>query len=95
LIPGLPAKTTTFPYFPAQKLAQVAELCETGDLILFVSTKPTLDVFHTGVLVERAGSWRLRHATRTAGAVIEQALVEFVSRNETAGFVLLRPLCRA
>lgn len=94
LIAGLPSKTATFLYFPTQILARVVELLDTGDLMLFVSTRETLDVFHTGLLVERGGRWFLRHATRSAGAVIEQELGEFVSRNEMAGFVLLRPLCR-
>jgi hypothetical protein len=94
LIAGLPAKTTTFLYFPAQSREKVAGLFETGDLIFFVSMKNTLDVFHTALLVEREGRWLLRHATRTAGAVIEQDLIEFISRNEMAGFMLLRPLCR-
>ncbi len=94
LIAGLPEKKTTFRYFPAQRLADVAGLFEIGDLILFVSTREALDVFHTGLLIECEGRWLMRHATRTAGAVIEQELVEFVSRNEMAGFVLLRPLCR-
>jgi hypothetical protein len=94
LIAGLPAKTTAFRYFPTQSRAKVAELFDTGDLILFVSTKEALDVFHTGLLVAHEGRWLLRHATRTAGAVIEQELVEFMSQNEMAGFILLRPLCR-
>jgi hypothetical protein len=93
LIAGLPATTTTFLYFPTQSRAEVAELFRTGDLILFVSTKETLDVFHTGLLVETGGRWLLRHATRTAGAVTEQELVGFMSQNGMAGFVLLRPLC--
>jgi N-acetylmuramoyl-L-alanine amidase-like protein len=76
LIPGLPAKTATFSYFRTQSRAEVAERFGTGDLILFVSTRETLDVFHTGLLVERDGRWLLRHATRTAGAVIEQELAE-------------------
>jgi Protein of unknown function (DUF1460) len=94
LIAGLPARTTTFRYIPTQSLGHLTGLIEAGDLIFFVSTKNTLDVFHTGLLVERAGRWLLRHATRTAGAVIEQDLVEFMSQNEMAGFILLRPLCR-
>ena len=94
LIAGLPAKTATFRYFPTQSHAKTSELFATGDLMLFVSTKETLDVFHTGLLVEREGRWLLRHATRTAGAVVEEELAEFMSRNEMAGFVLLRPLCR-
>lgn len=94
LIAGLRAQTTTFRYFPTQSRAEVAGLIEAGDLIFFVSTKNTLDVFHTGLLVGRERRWLLRHATRTAGAVIEQDLVEFMSQNEMAGFILLRPLCR-
>lgn len=94
LIAGLPEKTASFSYFSAQHLADTTELFETGDLILFVSTKETLDVFHTGFLIERKGRWLLRHATRTAGAVIDQELVEFMNQNTLAGFVLLRPLCR-
>lgn len=94
LIAGLPSKTATFRYFPTENCAEVAELFETGDLILFVSTRETLDVFHTGLLVDREGRWLLRHATRAAGAVIEQELGDFMRQNEMAGFVLLRPLCR-
>lgn len=94
LIAGLPAKTATFRYFPTQSTAEVTTLFGIGDLILFVSTRDTLDVFHTGLLVEHAGRWLLRHATRSAGFVIDQDLVEFMSQNEMAGFILLRPLCR-
>jgi len=94
LIPGLPARTATFAYFPNQSLAEANEKIETGDLILFVSAKATLDVFHTGLLVRRDGRIFMRHATRTAHAVIEQDLVEFMSTNEMMGFILLRPLCR-
>ncbi|HXI90230.1 MAG TPA: N-acetylmuramoyl-L-alanine amidase-like domain-containing protein [Blastocatellia bacterium] len=94
LIAGLQAKTATFLYFPTQSSTKAAGLIESGDLIFFVSVKNTLDVFHTALLIEREGRWLLRHATRTAGAAIEQDLIEFTSRNEMAGFILLRPLCR-
>lgn len=93
LIAGLPATAATFRYFPKQRSVEVAELVETGDLIFFVSTKERLDVFHTGLLVKHEGNLLLRHATRTANAVIEQSLSEFVSQNEMAGCILLRPLC--
>lgn len=94
IIPGLPPKTTTFGYFSKQGSGEVGELIETGDLILFVSTGKTLDVFHTGLLVKHDAQILLRHATRTANAVIEQDLVEFMSKNKMAGFILLRPLCQ-
>ena len=91
LIAGLQPKTTTFLYFPTHSCGKVAGLIETGDLIFFVSMKNTLDVFHTALLVKRERVLLMRHATRTAGAVIEQDLIEFMSRNEMAGFILLRP----
>lgn len=93
LIAGLPAQTTSFRYFPSHHVDAVVERVETGDLIFFVSTRPTLDVFHTALLVKRKGNIFLRHATRTANAVIEQDLSDFIGNNQTAGFVLLRPLC--
>jgi Protein of unknown function (DUF1460) len=94
LIPGLPVRAATFHYVPNRSLAEVAGQVDTGDLILFVSTRETLDVFHAGLLVKRDAQILLRHATRTANAVIEQDLGEFMSKNEMEGFVLLRPLCR-
>ena len=91
VISGLPEKYASFNYFPTEGYTDVVELFQTGDVIVFVSTKETLDVFHTGFLIEDKNRWLLRHATRTAGAVIDQELSEFVDRNIMAGFVLLRP----
>lgn len=94
LIAGLPTETTSFHYFPNQSLGAIVEQVETGDLIFFASTRTTLDVFHTGLLVKRERNTGMRHATRTAKAVIEQDLSEFISQNIMAGFILLRPLCQ-
>jgi hypothetical protein len=66
----------------------------TGDLILFVSTREHLDVFHTGILIRRDDRVLMRHATRSAGKVIEQDLADFLKTNRMSGFILARPLCR-
>ena len=94
LIPGLPAKTAAFNCFPKESLSHVVELAQSGDLVFFVSTRSDLDVFHTGLLIKREAQMMLRHATRSVGAVIEQDLRGFVAKNEPAGVVLLRPVCR-
>jgi hypothetical protein len=73
-------------------MASIAPQIETGDLVLFASAKRNLDFFHTGLLIDRDGEIVLRHATRSAGAVIEQPLPEFLSRFRMSGFVLLRPV---
>jgi hypothetical protein len=64
----------------------------TGDLILFASARKRLDVFHAGLLVLRKEETVLRHATRSAGAVIDQPLDSFLKSNRMSGFILLRPL---
>jgi hypothetical protein len=91
-VDGLPRKGVTFRCFPKKKFAGVRPLVRTGDLILFASTRKQLDVFHTGLLVKNDDVILLRHAARTAGAVIEQALTEFLDAHRMSGFILLRPL---
>ena len=91
-IKGLPPTQATFRCFPRQRLQQVLPVCETGDLMLFASTKRWLDVFHVGVLIKHEKGYAMRHATRTAGCVIEQDLSEFIRKNRMSGFMLLRPV---
>jgi hypothetical protein len=91
-IDGLPAKNVTLRCFPKNRLARVSQMCKTGDVILFASTKKSLDVFHVGLLIERNHGLVMRHATRTAGRVIEQELEDFVTANRMSGLILLRPI---
>jgi len=93
LVPGLPSRTETFSYFPKSNLGDLWVPIETADLALFVSERETLDVFHTGIFIKHHNEVLMRHATRTAGSVIEQPLVDFLNNNKLAGLILLRPLC--
>ncbi|HKA21039.1 MAG TPA: N-acetylmuramoyl-L-alanine amidase-like domain-containing protein [Blastocatellia bacterium] len=94
LIEGLEARTTKFKYFPAEELVAANRVMDDGDIILFVSTRNDLDVFHTGIVFERDGRMIMRHATRRAGLVIDQDLDEFVGQNQLSGIVVLRPICQ-
>jgi len=94
LIEGLEAKTTNVSYFPTEAMVSANELMDDGDLILFVSTRKDLDVFHTGFVFDRGGRIVMRHATRRAGLVVDQDLDEFVGQNQLAGIIVLRPLCQ-
>jgi len=94
MIEGLQTRTTTFRYFPSEVLRTGTNIIEGGDVILFVSTRDALDVFHTGFGFHQDGRIILRHATRRAGSVVDQNLDEFMSQNQLAGIVLLRPLCQ-
>jgi N-acetylmuramoyl-L-alanine amidase-like protein len=94
VVQGLPSRRVTFRLFPKRRLAAIRSRIRTGDLILFVSTKKHLDVFHTGILIRCDDRVLLRHATRSAGKVIEQDLSDFLKKNRMTGFILARPLCR-
>jgi hypothetical protein len=91
-VAGLPVKDVTLRCFPKATLRRMLRICRTGDLVLFASTKKSLDVFHIGLLVQRNDELLMRHATRTAGKVIEQNLEGFVRGNRMSGLILLRPL---
>ena len=94
VVQGLPPRRVTFRCFPKRRFARTKHRMRTGDLILFVSTKKQLDVFHTGILIRQDDRVLLRHATRSTGKVVEQDLREFLINHRMSGFILARPLCR-
>lgn len=94
LIEGLKTRTTNFKYFPSEEMVAAKRMMDDGDIILFVSTRNDLDVFHTGLVFDRGGRIVMRHATRRAGFVVDQELEEFVGQNQLAGIIVLRPLCQ-
>jgi N-acetylmuramoyl-L-alanine amidase-like len=93
-VTGLPHKKISFRCFPKRNLPHVSSLIQTGDFILFASTRKLLDVFHTGLLIKDDETILMRHATRAAGAVIEQDLTSFLDAHRMSGLILLRPICR-
>ena len=93
-VPGIPSEQKTFRCFPKRTFTKVSSRIQTGDVIMFVSTKKHLDVFHAGILIRRGKQIFLRNAARSAGKVIEQDVREFLRANRMSGFILARPLCR-
>jgi cell wall-associated NlpC family hydrolase len=64
---------------------------QSGDLIFFVSTRQYLDVFHAGIIVRDGKRVFMRHASRSQGFVVEQALSEFLKANRMTGVIVVRP----
>ena len=95
LIPSLPSKEVALRCLPKQRIARDRAIGKSGDILLFVSTRRNLDVFHLGFLIRRESERLLRHASRTARCVIEEDLNSFLSRYRMAGVILLRPTCPA
>jgi hypothetical protein len=91
LVPGLPPERTRFECVPKPSVGRLALHLKTGDLIFFASTRKHLDVFHSGILVRDGDRLRMRHASRSQGAVVEQDLDEFLKSNRIAGVIVVRP----
>lgn len=91
LLTALPPHTTTVRYFPTQTLQDASRCVADGDIILFVSTRQELDVFHIGMLFRDQEDILLRHASRSRGQVVEHTLDEFVHANTMPGFIVARP----
>ncbi|MDL1951710.1 DUF1460 domain-containing protein, partial [Acidobacteria bacterium ACD] len=91
-VPGLPPRRVRFSCVPKARLPRLARHLATGDVVLFASTRRHLDVFHCGILVGTEGGWRLRHAARSRGSVVEQELDDFLRANRMAGLVVARPV---
>lgn len=90
VVEGLPERAVVIRCFPKRHVIGLPFLA-TGDLIMFVSTKKNLDVFHTGLIVRTGSESVLRHATRQQGEVVEEALSAFLSSQRMSGAMLFRP----
>lgn len=91
-LPGLPPRKARFDCVPKARFPALEPRLKNGDIVLFASTKAGLDVFHCGLLVRKEGSWKLRHASRSAGRVVEGDLAPFLRANRMAGLIVVRPL---
>jgi hypothetical protein len=94
LVPGVDAKREGFRVFPKRWLRINGKRCETGDVILFASTRKNLDVFHLGLVIREGDRLVLRHASRSVRVVADEDLLAFVDKHRMSGIILLRPLDR-
>lgn len=64
-----------------------------GDIIGFVSRRPNLDFFHTGLVIfEDDGALMLRHAAQSRRGVVDEPLAGFLAANKVQYVTLLRAL---
>jgi hypothetical protein len=89
-VPGLPPKRRRIHCYPRSLALRKRSKIEPGDMILFASTRPDLDVFHVGLVIKKDGRTLLRHASRSQGGVVEQELADFFEKNRMAGIIVAR-----
>ncbi len=90
-VAGLAARRIRVKCIPKAALQRLERHLQTGDLIMFASTRKNLDVFHAGIIVRGRRRVLLRHASRSRGRVVEQELAEFLRANRMAGVIIVRP----
>ncbi len=76
---------------PKRAVPRLERYLKSGDLIFFASTRKHLDVFHAGIIVRDSKKILMRHASRSQGMVVEQALREFLKANRMTGVIVARP----
>ena len=71
-------------------LANKAKL-ENGDIVGFVSRRPNLDYFHTGLVAFARDTLLLRHASENRHRVLDERMDRFLAHNRVRYVTLLRP----
>lgn len=95
-IDGYPCQEWRPRYLPTDAVPALVDAATPGDIVAFVSTKPNLDTFHVGLLVpttvKKKPGLAIRHASQSAGKVVEQELGAFLASNDVPGMLIARPL---
>lgn len=67
------------------------KLLAPGDIIGFISRRPGLDYYHTGLIAfSKSGELMLRHASLSHGRVVEEKMTTFAKANPVKSVTLLR-----
>ena len=78
---------------PSASLLASGELLANGDIIGFLSRRPNLDFFHTGLVIfEDDGALMLRSAAQSRRRVVDEPLARFLAANNVQHVTLLRAL---
>jgi hypothetical protein len=90
---GLSARKFSLRVIPAAALLKHKDVLEAGDIVGFVSQRPNLDYFHSGLIAFGSkGALLLRHASESRGRVLDERMDRFLAANRVRYVTLLRPL---
>lgn len=91
LLKGIDVTPRRITYLPAGELdEELLAALEPGDYVGIFSTRPGLDVSHTGLIVKNGAAIMFRHASSRAGMerVIDEELITYL--HDKAGLVIYR-----
>jgi hypothetical protein len=85
-------RAITIPVAPSSALRELEPNLRSGDLLFWVGKKEGIFALHSGLVVRGAdGAVTFRHASSTAGRVVDESLAEYAERSTfDRGFLVLR-----
>jgi hypothetical protein len=84
-----------FVVVPKNRVVQILDQLQSGDIVGTVTTMEGIDVSHTGLAVREQGITRFLHAPLSGGKVVltDGSLAEYIGKNgSVTGIVIARPL---
>ena len=89
---GLGKRRFAMRVIPSAAFLASKDKLERGDIVGFVSRRPNLDYFHTGLITfDKSGTLLLRHASQSHRHVLDERMDQFVAINGVRYVTLLRP----
>lgn len=90
---GMSKRAFSMRVIPAAALLKQKAMLETGDIVGFVSRRPNLDYFHSGLIAAgRKDVLLLRHASESRGRVLDERMDRFLAVNRVRFVTVVRPL---
>jgi N-acetylmuramoyl-L-alanine amidase-like len=89
---GLGKRRFAMRVIPSAAFLASKDKLERGDIVGFVSRRPNLDYFHTGLITfDKSGTLLLRHASQRRRRVLDEPMDHFIAVNGVRYVTLLRP----
>lgn len=90
IIQGIPVINRDIIYLPVKYVdSSILNKLKTGDYAGMYSQEAGLDVSHVGIIIKKKGQVYLRHASATAGKVIDEDFKGYIAKTE--GLIVFRP----
>jgi cell wall-associated NlpC family hydrolase len=92
VLPGYPVRRRNVRSVPKRRFWAARGKLQTGDVVVFASTKRNRDTFHLGLVLREKDEVYLLNAARSKGGVVKQKLADFLADNSMAGVIVARPI---
>jgi hypothetical protein len=92
VLPGYPVRRRKVRSVPKRRFWSARDKVQTGDVVVFASTRRDRDTFHLGIAVREGDELWLLNAARSKHGVVQQKLADFLADNSMAGIIVARPV---